>query len=83
MKETLWGVLVSSVFNFTGAMFPLSIAMLFPQMQWLAILVALLMLMLLGVGIASLVYGNAAAWSLSLVLAGVFVAFIGYKLNVV
>lgn len=83
LKETLWGVLVSSVFNFTGAMFPLGIAMLFPQMQWIALLVALLMLVLLGIGIASLVYGDAVAWSLSLVLAGGFVAFIGYKLNVV
>jgi predicted membrane protein (TIGR00267 family) len=82
-KETLWGVVVSSIFNFAGAMLPLSVAMLFPQMQWIAILIALLMLVLLGVGIASLVYGNAVAWSLSLVLAGVFVAFIGYKLNVV
>lgn len=83
LKETLWGIVVSSVFNFTGAILPLGIAMLCPHMQWISVIVALAMLIILGVGIASLVYGNTAAWSLSLVLAGIFVAFIGYKLNVV
>jgi len=83
LKETLRGVVVSSICNFAGAMLPLSIAMLFPQMQWIAIVIALLMLVFLGIGIASLVYGNALAWSLSLVSAGALVAFIGYKLDVV
>lgn len=83
LRETLWGVLVSSIFNFAGGMLPFSTAMIFPQAQWVAIVIALLMLVLLGIGIASLVYGNALAWSVSLVLAGAFVAFIGYKLNVV
>jgi len=83
LKETLWGVAISSVFNFTGAMLPLGIAMLLPHMQWIAVVVAVLMLVLLGVGIATLVYGNAVSWSLSLALAGALVAFIGYALNVV
>ena len=83
LKETLWGILVSSVFSFFGGMLPLSIAMLIPHAQWIAIVVALFMLLLLGIGIASLVYGNAFTWSLSLVLAGGLIAFIGYTLNVV
>lgn len=83
LRETLWGVLVSSVFNFTGAILPLGTAMLFPQHQWIAILIALLMLLLLGMGIACLVYGSIIAWSFSLAIAGAVVAYIGYKLNVV
>jgi predicted membrane protein (TIGR00267 family) len=83
LKETLLGVLVSSVCNFAGAILPLGVAMGFPQAQWTAVAIALLMLILLGIGIAALVYGSALAWSISLVSAGAMVAFIGYKLNVV
>jgi len=83
LRETFIGVLISSLFNFLGAMLPLGTAVIFPNMQWLAIAVAFLLLFLLGISIARLVYGTPIKWILALVLAGAVVSYVGYKLNVV
>lgn len=83
LKETAIGMLVSSICNFLGAMLPLISAILFPEKQWIAILIALVMLIALGVGISRLVYGKAILWCASLFVAGILVSLVGYKLNVV
>jgi len=83
LKETLWGVVVSSVFNFLGAAFPLAYAICFPGIQWIALLIALSLLVCLGLAIAKLVYSRPVKWILFLLLAGILVSYVGYKLNVV
>lgn len=83
LKETVVGMLVSSVCNFLGAMIPLFSAILFPGRQWMAIVIAFAMLMTLGIGISKLVYGKMIVWCTSLFSAGVLVTLVGYELNVV
>lgn len=83
LQETAVGMLISSIFNFLGVMIPLSVAVMFPKIQWIAILIAIMMLVILGILIARLVFGNAWLWVSALVIAGLIVSFVGYKLHVV
>jgi predicted membrane protein (TIGR00267 family) len=83
LGETFIGVIVSSVFNFLGAMLPLGAAVILPKMQWMSIVIALLLLFFLGIAIARLVYGTPVKWVLALLSAGIIVSYVGYKLNVV
>lgn len=82
-QETAIGMVISSVFNFFGVMIPLIIAVSFPKIQWIAIVIAILMLVVLGVLLARSVFGNPFLWVLALVIAGIVVSFVGYKLHVV
>ncbi|EFK36125.1 MULTISPECIES: hypothetical protein [Chryseobacterium] len=83
LKDSLRGVIISSICNFSSAMIPMIVALIFPTMQWIALIIALIMLVTVGIGIAHLTYGSATKWSISLLAAGCFVAYIGYKLNVI
>jgi predicted membrane protein (TIGR00267 family) len=83
IKETFIGMLISSVFNFFGVMIPLILAVVFPKIQWIAIVAALLLLFFLGLAIARLVFGNAFLWIIALLAAGIIVSIVGYKLHVV
>jgi predicted membrane protein (TIGR00267 family) len=83
LREALVGVIISSVFNFLGALLPLETAVIFPKKQWLAIVTAFSFLFLLGIFIARLVYGTPFKWILALLSAGAAVSYVGYKLNVI
>jgi predicted membrane protein (TIGR00267 family) len=83
IKETIQGVFISSIFNFLGAMVPLGCAVLFPKIQWISLLIAMIMLIQLGIWIGKMVYGNRLAWVMSLLFAGAIVSLVGYKLNIV
>lgn len=83
LKETFIGVLVSGSFSFFGAFIPISGAVFFPKYSWLSIIIALLILAALGFSVARLVYGNSVRWVLALVVTGIAVSFIGYKLHII
>ena len=83
LKETFAGVLISGFFSFFGAFIPISGAVFFPQYSWLSILIALLILAALGFSVARLVYGDSFKWIVALVVTGIVVSFVGYKLHVI
>lgn len=83
IKETMVGAYISGTFSFFGAFIPISGAVFFPQYSWISIIIALFILAALGLSVARLVYGNNLQWVLALLLAGLAVSFIGYKLHVI
>jgi len=83
LKETFVSVIVTGGFSFLGAFIPISGAVFFPTHAWLSIGIALLILALLGFGVARLVFGNSLIWIIALIIAGIIVSFIGYELHVI
>jgi predicted membrane protein (TIGR00267 family) len=83
LKETIIGSSFSGFFSFSGAFLPISGAVFFPQYSWIPVIIALLILAALGLNVAKLVYGNSISWVLALLLTGITVSFIGYKLHVI
>lgn len=83
LREAIIGTVISFFFNFLGAMIPLVVAVLFPKISWISILIALLFLFILGILLSRMVYGSAVKWIIALVLTGIIVGYVGFKLNVV
>lgn len=83
IRETAAGMVVSCFFNFFGVMIPLCFAVLFPKIQWLAVAIALSVLVILGGLLARLVLGRPVLWIAALVSAGMVVSVIGYALDIV
>ena len=78
--ETTTSAVVSSTCNFLGALIPLIAGTTF---SWLAIVVALLLLAVLGVGAARAIHGNPFVWALALVVAGGILTLAGIKFRIV
>lgn len=78
--ETITSAVVSSTCNFLGALIPLIAGTI---VSWLAIVVALLFLAILGVGAGRAIHGNPFVWALALVVAGGILTFAGIKFRIV
>lgn len=83
IQETLGGTCLAGFCSFLGAFIPISGAVFFPNQAWLSIVVGLLILAILGFSVARLVYGKPVTWMAALILTGILVSFIGYKLHVI
>jgi predicted membrane protein (TIGR00267 family) len=83
LHDALKGAMVSGACGFLGALIPLVAGMVFRGPPWTAFLVAIVILGLLGVLLASVVSGNRAQWAISLMGAGVVLAIVGVKLHVI
>ncbi len=82
LQEALLGGSISGTCSFLGAVYPLSVGALFPRRAWVAIAAALVALGALGVCLARSVHGNIVGWSLTLVLGGAFLTFVGVQLRI-
>jgi predicted membrane protein (TIGR00267 family) len=82
-REAIVAAILSSLASFMGALIPLVVAVLFPANSWVAIAVALMVLGLLGVGLAKTVFGNPLYWSGALVLGGIVLSVLGVRLRIV
>lgn len=80
--EALRGAAVSAVGSFVGALLPIGGGALMPGQRWVSAAVSVVVLALLGVGIARAVYGRALWWSLVMVVAGVALSLVGAVLRV-
>lgn len=81
--EAMVGALIASICTFSGALLPLLVGVYVPQVRWLAIVVALLALGLLGYFLARTVYGHPLYWMIALVGGGVMLTLIGLQLDIV
>lgn len=83
MFEAMWTCAIASISALIGAFVPLLVAFILPQYRWVAILVALVMLGLLGIGLAKAVYGSTLRWSILLITSGFVLWYLGTKLKIV
>ncbi len=83
LREAASGSLIAAGCSFCGALLPLILGAVFPQMSWCAIAVALGALALLGGVLGKVVYGSPLAWSFVLLLGGAFLAYVGLKLKII
>ncbi len=81
--ETLRGTLISSFCSFLGALLPLMSGAVLSGPRWLPIFVAIVALVILGVGLAHSVYGSMVRWAVALIIAGIFLTAVGVKLHVI
>jgi predicted membrane protein (TIGR00267 family) len=81
-REALTDATVSSVASFAGAVMPLAVAAGTPAHSWLAVVVALFLLGALGIALARTIHASAARWALTLVLGGLVLTAIGFKLRI-
>jgi VIT1/CCC1 family predicted Fe2+/Mn2+ transporter len=82
LQEALGGAMISGIFSFFGALFPLLLAAILPLVPWVAIIAALGALSLLGMGLGHVVYGNPSRWALGLLMAGIILAGVGLGLHI-
>jgi len=80
--EAMVGALIASLSTFCGALLPLLVGAFMPQVRWLAIVVALLALGLLGYFLARMVYGHPLYWMIALTVGGILLALLGMRLNI-
>jgi VIT1/CCC1 family predicted Fe2+/Mn2+ transporter len=81
LRDAAVATAISSGAAFAGALMPLLVAALVPQYRWASILTALVALGLLGRGLAGALYGSTLRWSLSLILGGAALTFLGTQLK--
>jgi VIT1/CCC1 family predicted Fe2+/Mn2+ transporter len=82
LYDSAGGAALSIVCNFLGALVPLFVGTLLPNLSWLAPVVAIAILGGLGVGIARAIYGNPIRWAIALMLAGVLLTLAGVVLHI-
>jgi VIT1/CCC1 family predicted Fe2+/Mn2+ transporter len=82
LQDALCGSIISGIFSFIGALFPLLLATICPLAPWVAILAALGALSLLGMGLGHVVYGNPSRWALGLLTVGIVLAGVGLGLHI-
>jgi predicted membrane protein (TIGR00267 family) len=82
-EDALRGTVVSGGSSFLGAIFPLFFAVLWPGQPWLAILVSIVALGVLGFGLAHSLHASVGRWAAGLMLLGVALTWIGHKLHIV
>lgn len=83
VRETLWATAIASGSGFLGALIPLLIGALLPELRWVAIAASLASLGILGLALARSVHGTYWRWGLGLLSGGILVFFIGVKLRIV
>jgi VIT1/CCC1 family predicted Fe2+/Mn2+ transporter len=82
LRDALQAALVSSGGSFAGALLPLLLTGLFRGPSFMAIVVAILALGLLGVSVARTVYGNSLRWAAALMLTGGILTAVGIELHI-
>jgi VIT1/CCC1 family predicted Fe2+/Mn2+ transporter len=82
MRHAVGQSLLASVASMLGALLPLALAAAVPGPEWIAAVLAIAALGLLGVGLASVVLGSRALWAVALVLGGVAVTLVGTWLHI-
>jgi predicted membrane protein (TIGR00267 family) len=83
LREAIAGALIAGSCSFGGALLPLGVGALLPQMPECAIAVALGTLALLGGILGRVAYGNPFGWSISLLLGGLLLAYVGFRLEII
>ncbi|MCL5881710.1 MAG: hypothetical protein M1592_03905 [Candidatus Thermoplasmatota archaeon] len=83
LVESVVGTGASIMSGFTGAMLPLTLAILFPSHGLIAIYLADGAMALLGAGIAKSVHGNYIFWIITMFVLGIVVTVLGNFLNLV
>ena len=82
LKDAIRGSIVAGCGGFMGALAPLMVGVALPTLSWVAIVVAVVTLAVIGFVTARAVAGRPYRWMLALMLSGVVVAVIGARLNV-
>lgn len=72
LREALVDATIAGIASFVGALVPLLAAGAVPRYSWIAIVIAVGMLAVLGVGLAQTVYGRPSIWGWLLPSAGSF-----------
>jgi len=68
--------------SFFSALAPLLLAVVFPSMPWLSVILSLLMLGLLGIVLGKAVGGSPALWATGLTVGGLCMTLLGFVLNI-
>lgn len=82
VREAVIEALASGACSFISALLPLSLAAAFPSVPWLSALVSLFLLGLLGSVLGKAVRGSSLKWSVGLVMGGLIVMVLGFKLHI-
>jgi VIT1/CCC1 family predicted Fe2+/Mn2+ transporter len=80
--EAVGDAAASSAASFIGALLPLGVAAAVPAHSWLAVLVAILLLAVLGVAMARTIHGQPLHWALALAAGGAALTGIGVELRI-
>lgn len=83
LTQTLNEMFIISIFGFLGALIPLLANVYFHGNGWIAIVISLIALGILGGAVAKIVYGNTFRWAFCLVISGVILSIAGGILNIV
>jgi predicted membrane protein (TIGR00267 family) len=83
LRESCSAALVASFCGFVGATVPLLLILLVPGPPILGLAITIVLLGILGVGLAQSFFGSPLAWALTLMGGGVLLTIIGVKLNIV
>jgi len=81
LLEAAQSALVVGSSSFCGALLPLAIGAFLPG--WVALAAALAILLLLGIFLAKVVYGNPIRWAIGLSIGGVILTYVGMRLNII
>lgn len=73
---------IASVASFIGAVVPLAVATAFPGESWIAIVVAIVLLGMLGLVISVVIHGSRLVWASALCAGGVALTFVGLALRI-
>ncbi len=79
--ESIISALLGSSAGFLGALFPLYLGIVVPDIRWFSIASALIVLAILGLLLAITVHGRKILWALCLTAAGVVFTYLGMQLK--
>jgi predicted membrane protein (TIGR00267 family) len=82
IQDAVLQATAASVSSAIGALVPLLLAAVLPGPAWIAAVIAIVCLGLLGVGLAHNVLANPVIWSISLVVGGICVTTIGIWIKI-
>lgn len=83
MREAGFATIISSGAAFLGSLGPLLVATVFPRYPWSSVVASLAALVLLGIVLGKVLYGNVLRWALTLLIAGALLTVIGIQLDIV
>lgn len=82
LREALGDAGIASIASFLGAILPLAVAAALPSHSWVALVVAVTLLAVLGVVIAVVIHGQRAYWAIALGLGGLVLSLVGLVLHI-
>ena len=80
--EALADAVLAAVCSILGALLPLCLILIIPMPGWVGCALAIVILGSLGAALAGTFYGSPLRWAVSLMAAGVVLAYIGTKLDI-